>query len=129
MIAKIFSRAALHEHAEPAQRILGAADLSPDSEDLARLLATDPVADVRAAAARRCTDLGVLAAAWESETDSGVRDAIADTLAQVLAATDDEAAARALLEASYCTDTIRSAVARHTHEAQRRHAAIACIRD
>src|SRR5438874_2479316 len=39
MVTKFFSRSALHEHADPAQRILGAAELPPDSGELARLLA------------------------------------------------------------------------------------------
>src|SRR3954468_8590251 len=103
MITKLFSRAGLHEQAEPAQRILGAAQLSPESEELAHLLAADPVSEVRVAAAKRCTDLAVLAAAWETETDPNVRAAVASALALVLAETQDSAGARAVLEANHCT--------------------------
>jgi len=35
-------RSALHEHAEPAQRVLGVAQLPPDSAELAHLLTADP---------------------------------------------------------------------------------------
>ncbi len=63
MISNLFSRTALHQHADPAQRILGAAALPPDSGELAQLLAADPAPEVRSAAAQRCTDLAALASA------------------------------------------------------------------
>src|SRR4051812_28270363 len=129
MITKIFSRAALHEHALPEQRILGAAELSPDSEELAHLLSSDPAPEVRTAAASRCTDLAVLAAAWESETNADVRSAVEASLVDSIAQTPDGAAARTVLEAAYCTDAIRSAVARRTQNPERRHVALALIRD
>jgi hypothetical protein len=125
MITRIFSRAALHEHAEPDQRILGTAELSPDSEELAQLLAMDPVPEVRAAAARRCTDLAILTSAWQTETHPDVRSAVAESLGGVLADTPDTSGARTVLEASHCTDEIRSAVARLTRDPERRHMAIA----
>ena len=128
MITKLFTRSALHEHAEPAQRVLGAAQLAPDSDELARLLTTDPAPEVRAAAARRCADLPVLAAAWESETEPAVRDALAPALGDALADTQDCAGARALLEGDHCTDAIRAAVARRTLDAERCRVAIAGIR-
>jgi hypothetical protein len=128
MVTKFFSRSALHEHADPAQRILGAAELAPDSGELARLLAADPAAEVRIVAARRCADLAALAAAWENESDPGVRAAIAAALGATLSETHDSAGAQALLEADHCTDAIRSEVARRTHDAQRRRIAIAGIR-
>src|SRR5512140_2790118 len=106
MNAKLFARAALHEHAEPAQRAIGAAELSPDSDELGRLLAEDPAPEVRLAAAQRCTDLAILTAAWQTETDSAVRAALALGLESVLADTDDSAGARAAMEASHCTDAI-----------------------
>ena len=62
MITSPFARTALHQHADPAQRILGIAALPPDSSELALLLAADPAPEVRIAAARallaadRCTD-------------------------------------------------------------------------
>ena len=129
MISKRFSRSALHEHADPAQRILGAAELPPDSVELAGLLTADPAPAVRVAAARRCADLAMLAAAWETETDSAVRIALASALGNALAATPDSAGARAMLEADHCTDAIRSDVARRTQDAERRRVAIAGIRD
>ena len=128
MIARLFARTALHEHAEPAQRAIGVAELSPDSDELARLLADDPSPEVRVAAARRCTELAFLTAAWQTETDSAVRAALAFALAGVLADMEDNAGARAALEANHCTDAIRSAVARRTQDVERRRIAIALIR-
>src|SRR5438034_9129104 len=54
MISKLFPRSALHAHPEPAQRVLGVAELAPDSSELAQLLTDDPAPQVRVAAARRC---------------------------------------------------------------------------
>lgn len=65
MITNLFSRTALHQHTDPAQRILGLAALAPDAGELAQLLAADPAPEVRSAAARRCSDLSSLAAAWD----------------------------------------------------------------
>lgn len=129
MIAKIFSRSALHEHADSAQRVLGVAELPPDSDELAHLLAADPAPEVRVAAARRCADLAVLGAAWKTETDSAVRVALAAALGTALSDTQDHAGARALLEAEHCTDAICCEVARRTQDAERRRVAIAGIRD
>ena len=128
MITKFFLRSALHEHPEPEQRVLGAAELPPDSEQLARLLSADPAPQVRLAAARRCADLPVLAAAWGKETDPAVRAALAAALGNALAETQDSAGARALLEAEHCTDAIRTDVACRTQDAERRGIAIAAIR-
>ena len=77
MITNLFSRTAQHQHADPAQRILGVAALSPDSGELAQMLASDPAPGVRSAAAQRCTDLTALASAWEAEADAGVRPVVA----------------------------------------------------
>ncbi|MBI4292480.1 MAG: DUF349 domain-containing protein [Betaproteobacteria bacterium] len=129
MITRFFSIPARHEHAEPAQRVLGAAELAPDSIELARLLAADPEPDVRIAAAQRCTILAALAAAWDNESDPAVRIAIACALGRALGETQDSAAARLLLESDRCTDAIRFEVARRTQDAERRQAAIAGIRD
>jgi hypothetical protein len=120
---------ALHERAEPAQRILGIQELAPDSEVLAQLVRTDPAAEVRAAAAARCVDLGALAAAWQAETEPDVRAALVASLGKVLADTPDAAAAQALLAADDCADAIRAAVAHHTQDDERRSLAIAAIRD
>ncbi len=129
MIANLFSRSALHQHAEPAQRVLGIAALPPDSGELARLLLADPAPEVRIAAAQRCADLPALASAAETEADAAVRLALASALGDALAKTQDSALALALLGADRCTDVIRIEVARHAQDAERRRAAIAGIRD
>ena len=129
MVTRLFSRTPLHEHAEAAQRILGVAQLAPDAAELAALVAGDPEAEVRAAAAARCGDLATLAAAWEREADGSVREALASALGTALSGTHDAAAARAFLESAGCTDAIRAEVARHAKDAERRLAAIAGIRD
>ena len=128
MITNLFTRSTLHEHAESAQRVLGVAQLASDSDELARLLTADPAPEVRAAAARRCADLAVLAPAWENETDPAVRDALASALGGALADTQDSASARALLEGDHCTDAIRAAVAHRALDAERCRIAIAGIR-
>jgi hypothetical protein len=128
MVTKLFSRTALHEHAEPAQRILGVAELPPESDDLVLLLAADPAPEVRSAAAARCADLAALGAAWKSESDDGVRDAIASSMAQALANTPDAARARACLDADECVDSIRRAVALGAADAEIRRVAVAALR-
>ena len=89
MINNLFSRTPQHEHAEPAQRALGVAQLPADSDDLKRLLTADPAAEVRIAAAQRCSDPATLAAAWQTETDSAVRKAVAAALGHALDETHD----------------------------------------
>ena len=111
MITRLFSRSALHEHADPAQRIAGVAQLPPDDPDLAALVASDPVADVRAAAARQCRVLPALVAAAGSEQDAAVREAIAGSLAALLAEMPDGASAAAALAADECSDAVRAQVA------------------
>lgn len=127
MITNPFSRAVLHQHAEPAQRVLGVAALPPDSGEIAQLLLADPAPQVRIAAARRCADLAALASAWEAEADAGVRVALAAALGDALARSQDSALARSLLAADRCTDAIRILVARGARDAERRGAAIAAI--
>ena len=129
MITKFLSRSGLHKHAAPAQRVLGVEQLPPDSEDLAHILAADPAPEVRAAAVKRCADVAVLAAAWETETDPAVRDAISAALGSALSRTQDSAGAHAALEADRCTDAIRSDVARRAQDPERRRFAIGTIRD
>ena len=128
MITKRLFRSPLHQHADHAQRVLGVAELPPDSEVLASLLATDPAPEVRAAAASRCVVVDALAAAWKAESDSTVRAVLAVVLGPVLAATPNSEAATALLESAGCTDAIRSEVARCTPDADRRRIAIAALR-
>lgn len=129
MITKRIFRTALHEHAEPAMRVLGAAELPPDSGELARLMTADPAPEVRAAAAARCADVDALAAAWKAESDVAVRTALAGALGAVLAATPRGETAAALLESDGCTDAIRTEVALRARDADRRRIAIAALRD
>ena len=129
MISNLFSRIPLHQHADPAQRILGVAALPPDSDELTQLLVTDPAPEVRIAAARRCSDLATLASAWETEADAAVGLALASALGDVLAHTQDSAGAQALLAADRCSDAIRAEMARRARDAELRRAAIAGIRD
>src|SRR4051794_19246173 len=89
MINNLFSRQPQHQHADPVQRALGVQELQPDSADVAHLLTSDPAPEVRIAAARRCGDVGKLAAAWESEMDPGVRAALVESLADALDAMHD----------------------------------------
>lgn len=90
MLNKILSRAPLHEHAEPAQRVLGVAELPPESAELVRLLRADPAAEVRAAAARHCADGTALVAAWQADAEPQVRSAIVDSLGRWLDGLDGE---------------------------------------
>src|SRR3974390_2354000 len=107
MIAKLFSRSRLHEHADPAQRVAGIAELPPNSDDLTQLLLSDPAAEVRAAAAARCNDLAALATAWQTESAEPVRAALVAALATALSTTEDAGGARALIDSDHCTDAIR----------------------
>ncbi|MBL0142424.1 MAG: DUF349 domain-containing protein [Betaproteobacteria bacterium] len=129
MVTRLFSRTPLHEHPEATQRVLGVAHLPPDSSELASLVTGDPAPEVRTAAAERCTSLAALGTAWGKETDADMRAALAAALGRVLAATTDAADARAFLAAPDCSDAIRSDVARHAKDAERRLVAIAGIRD
>ena len=129
MITRIFSRTALHEHADPAQRVQGIAALPADSGELAQLLATDPAPEVRIAAAARCTGLAALAGALATETDPAVRAALAAALGTVLAESADGAAVTAWLAAESSPDAIRVDVARRTADSERRRAALALVRD
>ncbi len=97
MINNLFSRQPQHLHADPIQRVAGVALLPPDSDDVARLLTTDPAPEVRIAAARRCADPVKLEAAWRTETDAAVRAALVGALADALdAMTDAESRSQAL---------------------------------
>lgn len=129
MLNKLLFGSAQHEHADPAQRLLGVAELAPDAPALAQLLAADPAPEVRAAAAMRCVDAVALAAAWREETEPAVRAAIASSLGRALATSAGVAAARSLLAASECTDAIRAAVALAATDETLRRAAIEGITD
>ena len=124
----IFSRTPLTRHAEPAQRIVGLDQLSPTSEELVHLLAEDPSQEVRIAAAQRCADLGALAAAWANEPAPGVKNAIANTLAGLLADCEDTEAVRAVLAGPSITDSIRADIAHKARDSERRRTAIEGIR-
>jgi hypothetical protein len=129
MIAKLFSRTPLHEHADPAQRIVGVSELPQESAEFSRLLLADPAPEVRAAAAARCADLAALATAWQGETDEPVRKALAAALAAALASTPDAVRAKALLETDAVSDAVRCDVARRAQDADRRRLAIAAVRE
>jgi len=129
MIARIFSRSALHEHEDPAQRVQGVVALPPDSSELAQLLAADPAPEVRTAAAQRCSELSVLAEALKTEADPAVRAAVATALGAVIAQATDGTPGAAFVETDACTDAVRATVARQTQDPDRRRAAISHIRD
>jgi hypothetical protein len=129
MLDKLLFGSARHEHADPAQRLLGVAELAPEAPALAQLLAADPAPEVRAAAAARCVDAAALAAAWRTETEPAVRAAIASSLGRALAASGDVAAGRSLLAAPECSDAIRAAVALAATDEALRRAAIEGIAD
>ena len=129
MVAKRLFRSAAHLDADPARRIEGVAELPADSDELAALVAADPAAEVRVAAAKRCTGVPALIAAWEKESDPGVRSAIATALGMALAETDDAARATDFLDSDACTDAIRGDVARRAADSERRRSTIAAIRD
>lgn len=126
MITRLFSRSALHEHADPAQRLLGIAELAPDAPELAALVATDPEPEVRAAAARRSTDFAALVAAWRAEAHADVRVAVTAALVDRLADATAPPGADFLASAE-CTNAIRSEVARRAADAELRRAAVAAI--
>lgn len=128
MLDKLFGSAP-HEHPDPAQRLLGVAELAPDAPALAQLLAADPAPEVRAAAAARCVDAQALAAALRNETEPRVRAAIVASLGKALATGTDIAAAQALLAAPDCTDALRAAVALAATDEGLRRAAIEGIAD
>ena len=107
MIIKRMFGAPLHEHPDPAQRVLGVSELPPDSGELAGLLLSDPAPEVRAAAARRCANLDALAAALKSESDSSVRSVLTVVLGPLLAETEDGESARTHLQADECNDARR----------------------
>ena len=125
----MFSRSALHEHDDPAQRVQGVAALPPDSGELARLLTTDPAPEVRSAAAQRCSELPALADALTTESDPAVRAAVASALGGVVSETADATAAAAFLSGDPCTDAVRAEVARRTSDPDRRRVALSHIRD
>jgi hypothetical protein len=129
MITRLFTRSALHEHADPAQRALGVAQLDPESDELKSFLLEDPAAEVRAAAARRCADATVLAQALRSEADGEARSALADALAAAIASSADDAAVQTLLEDETIDDAIRAEVARRAGDTPRRRLAIEAIRN
>jgi hypothetical protein len=124
LLDKLFFGSRLHEHADPAQRVLGIGALAPDSPVLAQMLAADPSAEVRAAAAGRCGNPTALLASLQTEREPGTRAAIASGLASLLASLPDAAAARAILDAPECTDEVRAEVVLRTQDDERRRAAI-----
>jgi len=128
VLDKLFSGSRLHEHADPAQRVLGVAALPPDAPALAQLMRVDVSAEVRAAAAARCTDATALAVALAAEADPQVKAAIAVSLGRVLAAADD-VTVRNLLGAPACSDAVRAQAALHAAGEEQRLGALAAIDD
>ncbi len=98
MLNKILSRAPLHEHDDPGQRLLGVAELPPESAELATLLRADPAPEVRATAARRCRDGAALVSGWRAEADPAVRAAIVDSLGRWLDELAEDERLRAAVE-------------------------------
>ena len=96
MLNKLLSRSSLLEHADPAQRVLGVAELPADAAELGELLRNDPAPEVRAAAAQRCGDITALRSLWPQEADADVRLAIVQALGRHL---DETANAEALAAA------------------------------
>lgn len=131
MLDKLFGSVS-HEHPDPAQRLIGIAALPPDSTVLVQLLGSDPAADVRAAAAKRCGDAAALTAALRSEVEPSVRTAIATSLGAQLAQDDerrrvtleaiddDEALVDVALEAELAAVRLAAAERVHAPEALRR---------
>ena len=129
MLDKLFFGSRLHEHADPAQRVLGTGALAPDSPVLAEMLVRDPSAEVRTAAAARCGNPAALLAALKTEREPPVRAALAVTLGSVLATLPEASAARAVLDAPGCTDEARAELVLRTQDDERRRAAIGAIGD
>lgn len=126
MLDKLFSRP-LHEHADPAQRVLGVQSLAPEAPQLAQLLRDDPAPEVRAAAAARALDVTALNAALQAEADPAVRAAVVGGLGAAIAATGDAAVAEAQL--AVATDAVRAVVADRTQDEARRKGALDAITD
>jgi hypothetical protein len=124
LLDKLFFGSRLHEHSDPSQRVLGVGALPPDSPTLEQMLAADPSADVRAAAAGRCANPAALLAAVQAEREPQARAVIASALAKLLAALPDANAARPILDAPGCTDEVRAELVLLTHDDERRRAAI-----
>ena len=130
MITRLFNRTSPLEDPDPAKRLAAMATAAPESPQLAGLVASDPVPEVRAAAAQRCTDFAALTGAWAGpEADANVRTALAAALGALLATSVEDAVATAWLASDACTDAIRGDVACRAPGADRRRAAIAAIRD
>lgn len=115
--------------ADPARRLSAVSRLPPDSDELAELLANDPVPAVRIAAAEHCSNIDALAAALTAERDHEVRAALAARLGILLSDSDDSTQAVACLAASWCSDAIRTDVVRRTSHPERRRAAVMSIAD
>ena len=129
MLDKLFFGSRLHEHADPAQRVLGASALAQDSPVLVQMLGADPSVDVRAAAAARCGSPAALLAALNSEREPRVRTAIEGSLGGALATIPDADVVRAIVDAPECTDAVRAELALRSQDEVRRRAAIDAIGD
>jgi hypothetical protein len=83
MVTRRLFATPVHQHADPARRIMGVAELPPDSDDLAALLVADPAGGARRSQA--VAPISTLAAACESG-GSAVRAALAASMVDVLSA-------------------------------------------
>jgi hypothetical protein len=128
VLDKLFG-GSLHQHPEAAQRILGIAQLPPDSTVIVQLLTADPAPEVRAAAAGRCSDGAALEAALQAEADPAVRSALSAALGRWLATQPDSAPLTRVLAAPYCTDGLRAAVVLHATATERQRLALERIAD
>jgi hypothetical protein len=84
VLNKLLSRTSRLEHADPAQRVHGIAELPADAAEFVGLLSADPAPEVRAAAAGRCADFAALGACWQTESEQAVREAIVESLGRAL---------------------------------------------
>jgi hypothetical protein len=125
MLNKIFSRPNRLEHPDPAERAAGVAELPPDSDEVLRVLSSDPAPVVRTAAARQANNVTALAEALTRETDPGVRDALGDALAGV--ADPDELTQ--VVASGRLSDRDRAVLARRAPSAAVRSDALAAIHD
>lgn len=124
-----FFASAPHQHPDSAQRLQAIAQLAPEAKALAQLLATDPDAQVRAAAAARCADAQALEAALRAEREPAVREAIGAALGRQIATGADAVAVQRLLDAPDCPQALRAAVALHASDDERRRLALEAIAD
>ncbi|MEO7762708.1 MAG: hypothetical protein ABIS68_12445, partial [Casimicrobiaceae bacterium] len=125
MLNKIFTRQSRLDHPDPAQRLLGIAELTAESDELLRVITSDPMPNVRAAAVRQSNNTLALAAALEHETDPDVRAALLDGLSGA----SDATATTTLVGSDRLSDAERGHIARRASAPELRYAAIASMQE